>query len=316
MSLLQYYGNGKSLFKIYLVNMLLTIVTLGLYYPWAKAKLLTYHYAETELEGSRFAFLGTGKEMFKGFIKAILIFGIWYAVFFYLSLQMQLGENVVFFATMTAVWQLLIVLIFPLALVGSLKYRLSRTTWRGIHMKYHGNVKSMYAVFIKGIFLSAVTFGIYIPWFMVELRKEILKNVQLGNLKFSFEGKGSSLFGIGIVGYLLTFITLGIYFFQWTANLYNFNVDHTKLALGKEASSLKGSTTGLGIFKLQIGNLFLVVFTLGLGMPFAIIRTMKYYTNSINQSGAITFDHIKQEEVDDADATGDSILDAFEMDIV
>ena len=69
-----FYGEGAKLFGIYIVNILLTLVTLGLYYPWARAALLKYMYEESEFEGSRFTFHGTGKEMFIGFIKAIGIF--------------------------------------------------------------------------------------------------------------------------------------------------------------------------------------------------------------------------------------------------
>jgi len=97
MGLLTYHGDGKSLFKIYIVNVLLSVITLGVYYPWAKAKLLAYHYSETELENSRFAFLGTGKEIFKGFVKALLIFAVWYGGLFYFTLQLQTGEDVAFF---------------------------------------------------------------------------------------------------------------------------------------------------------------------------------------------------------------------------
>jgi len=316
MGLLTYHGDGKSLFKIYIVNVLLSVITLGVYYPWAKAKLLAYHYSETELENSRFAFLGTGKEIFKGFVKALLIFAVWYGGLFYFTLQLQTGEDVAFFTIMTLVWELLILLIFPLAIVGSLKYRLSRTTWRGIHMRYTGNVQSMYKVFLKGFLLTVITFGIYSPWFLINIRKEVMKNIKLGDLNFSFTGSGGTLFGIGFVGYLLTLITLGIYMFQWAANMHNFNIDSINLNKGNEQAKLKGMATGLGIFKLQIVNVFIVIFTLGLGAPYAIIRTIKYYMDTADLVGEITFDEITQAEIDDTNATGDSILDAFEFEII
>lgn len=316
MGLITYHGDGKSLFKIYIVNVLLTLVTLGIYYPWAKAKLLAYHYAETELENSRFAFLGTGEEIFKGFVKAILIFAVWYGVAFYLSLQLQTGQNIQLFAGMIFVWELVLLLIIPLAIVGSLKYRLSRTTWRGIHMRYTGNVKSMYKVFFKGILFSILTLGIYGPWFLVSIRKEIMRNVKLGNLNFSFEGRGSKYLGLSLGGYLLCIITLGIYAFQWAANLHNFNIDYSRLYTAEERAKLKGKATGLGIFKLQFINLLIVVFTLGLGVPFALVRSLKYYASTVELDGNITFDNIIQEEINDSDATGDSLLDAFELDIV
>ncbi len=65
-------GNGVDLFKIYIVNWLLTIITLGMYYPWAKATLLRYNYQHTFFEKTSFVFHGTGAEIFKGFIKVVL----------------------------------------------------------------------------------------------------------------------------------------------------------------------------------------------------------------------------------------------------
>src|SRR5262245_40586407 len=65
---ISFKGDGGTYFGILIVNMLLTILTFGLYYPWAKAKRLQYLYSSTEMEGSRFEWSGNGNEMFKGFI--------------------------------------------------------------------------------------------------------------------------------------------------------------------------------------------------------------------------------------------------------
>ncbi|HZG01773.1 MAG TPA: DUF898 family protein, partial [Chitinophagales bacterium] len=62
-----FHGRGGDLFGIYVVNWLFTVLTLGIYYPWAKAAVLRYLYQETEFDNSRFSFHGTGKEMFIGF---------------------------------------------------------------------------------------------------------------------------------------------------------------------------------------------------------------------------------------------------------
>jgi uncharacterized membrane protein YjgN (DUF898 family) len=50
-------------------------------------------------------------------------------------------------------------LIIPLAIHGSYRYRLSRTSWRGIHFGYRGNLKEFYKLYMKNIFLSVITFG-------------------------------------------------------------------------------------------------------------------------------------------------------------
>ena len=316
MNLLTYKGDGGSLFKLYIVNILLSVITLGIYYPWAKAKLLAYHYSETEMHGSRFAFLGTGKEMFIGFLKALLIFGVWYLLFIYFLFQVQLGNSIGFHTSMMFVMYIVLLLIIPLAIVGSLKYRFSRTTWRGIHMKYTGTVKSMYKVILLGFLYTVLTFGIYSIWLMIDIRKEITKNIKLGTLEFSFEGRGSKLFGISFFGYLLSIITLGIYSFQWMANLHNFYINGMRARIDFEKGSFKGTTTGLGFFKLLIGNFFIVLLTLGLGAPYALVRSLKYYTSSVELSGNINFDEIKQVEINESDATGEGFLDAIDLNIV
>ncbi len=76
----EFRGKGSAYFEIQLANWVLTFISLGFYYPWAKANSLRYLYGKTEFAGSRFTFHGTGKEMFLGFIKAIGIFILLYGV--------------------------------------------------------------------------------------------------------------------------------------------------------------------------------------------------------------------------------------------
>jgi len=71
---ISFFGKGATYFGIVAINLILTVVTVGLYYPWAKATYRKYIWNETEFKGSRFVFNGTGKEMFKGFLIAYLAF--------------------------------------------------------------------------------------------------------------------------------------------------------------------------------------------------------------------------------------------------
>ena len=71
-----FHGTGGTLFGIHLVNTLLTIVTLGFYYFWAKTRLRRYLFGQSEIEGDRYAYHGTGPELLLGTIKAVLVFGV------------------------------------------------------------------------------------------------------------------------------------------------------------------------------------------------------------------------------------------------
>ena len=87
---LAFYGRGEEYFKIRIVNTILNILTLSLYYPWAKERSLKYLYNKNTFEETPFVFSGTGKEMFKGYIKALAIFVLLYGAFFYFWLILLL----------------------------------------------------------------------------------------------------------------------------------------------------------------------------------------------------------------------------------
>src|SRR5579864_3315330 len=71
-----FHGNGGTLFGIHVVNVLLTLVTVGIYYFWAKTRIRAYLSGQTEIEGDRFAYHGTARELLLGTIKAVLVFGL------------------------------------------------------------------------------------------------------------------------------------------------------------------------------------------------------------------------------------------------
>ncbi|HFS85048.1 MAG TPA: DUF898 family protein, partial [Epsilonproteobacteria bacterium] len=71
MTAFTFHGNGREFFKIWIVNTVLIIVTLGIYYPWAKVRTRRYFYGNTALDGRRFEYHATGKQLFKGYLIAM-----------------------------------------------------------------------------------------------------------------------------------------------------------------------------------------------------------------------------------------------------
>ncbi len=306
-----YHGSGAELFKIFFVNALLTAITFGIYFPWAKAKVLAYHLSNLEFKGSRFAFHGTGKEMFKGFIKAYLIFIVLFGSFFVGQLMLQGGSAIGLILILIA--SIIQIIIIPLAIVGSARYRMSRTTWRGIHFKYTGTVKRMAWVLLKGFFFTMITFGIYGAWLMVDIVEEILSNSKIGDIQFKFTGKGGDLFWTRLAGGFLTAITFGIYIFKYQSNLRHFWLNNARMLQGEHKGTLQSETTGSGMFKMLFLNALTIVLTLGLGIPWALTRQLKYFTDTTLVKGKIDYDNIQQDEVDDADSTGEGIFDMFNI---
>src|SRR5687768_17188911 len=176
---LAFYGSGFDYFRIQVVNTILNVITLGLYYPWAKERQLKYLYSQNTFEQTPFVFSGTGREMFRGYIKAIGILILLYASAVYLMLNQY-----------TATGLLLLygglICIMPFAIHGSYRYRMAKTSWKGIRFGYVGQRSALVGIFIKGILLTILTLGIYAPWFTINLRRYILSNIKAGNVQFVY----------------------------------------------------------------------------------------------------------------------------------
>ena len=67
----QFHGDGTEYFRIWIVNLLLTIVTLGIYSAWAKVRSKRYFYGNTELAGDRFDYLASPIAILKGRLIAV-----------------------------------------------------------------------------------------------------------------------------------------------------------------------------------------------------------------------------------------------------
>lgn len=73
MKALKFGGSGSEYFKIWIVNIFLTLITLGLYYPWAKVRNNRYFYANTTLEQRKFEYHATGKQLFVGYLIGMVL---------------------------------------------------------------------------------------------------------------------------------------------------------------------------------------------------------------------------------------------------
>lgn len=302
-------GDGQTYFGIIIINWLLTAVTLGFYYPWAKEKNLKYLYSQTTLNGSPFEFHGTGKEMFKGFIKAFGVVILLYALLFALLLLGMGTLGILLF-------YIGFIALLPIAIHGSYKYRMSRTSWRGIRFGYRGDRNELLINFFKWFGLTIITLGIYGSWFSINLRKYIIGNIRFGDIEMEYDGNGAEYFMLNLKGYLLTLITFGIYGFWWQQEIIEYYINNLKMHKDNQSIDFQTTVTGGGIFKLTIVNIILMIFTLGLAYAWVQMRTFKYIASNIELEGTIDLDTIHQTEAVYKDATGEDIGDMLDMDFV
>ncbi len=308
-NLLSFKGTGSTLFGLTIVNTILTVITLGLYYPWAKVQYLKYYYQNLHFSGDHFTFHGTGKEIFKGFIKGFIFIIVVVAIYF---IFIKIGTPIVG----ALLYLIGLLLLLPIAMHGSYRYRLAKTSWRSIHFGYRGNLTELIKLCLKGFGLTIITLGIYAPWFEVKLKNYIYRHVRLGDLKFNFKGDGTKYFFLRLAGGAITYITLGIYFFWFAADLYRFHVENTTIEHNGQEYHLSSDVSGKKVFKLYFINALIIVFTLGLGFAWARVREMQFFADNTIIPEEIDTDNIVQTEEDYSDAAGDSALDFLDFNII
>jgi uncharacterized membrane protein YjgN (DUF898 family) len=130
---LRFTGDGGVYLGIWLVNLALMVVTLGLFTPFARRRTLKYFYGHTEIAGHPFEFTGRLRSMVVGFL---LFAGLYVAY----SVASNTGQ-----AIATAVLGLGFVAIGPWLWGSAQRFRMANTRWRGIRGRFHAGWGQVYA---------------------------------------------------------------------------------------------------------------------------------------------------------------------------
>jgi len=301
----RFHGNGGSLFWIYLRNVLLGIITCGIYAFWGKTRVRQFLYAQTSFDDDRFAYHGTGGELFRGWLKAVglLILLVIVSAAVARFLNPVVGGLLLYAAVFFG--------LFPIALLGARRYRLSRTSWRGIRFSFRGEVEDFLGVFVPGVLFTILTLGLYFPFFHANVRRFLVNESYFGTVPFRFDGEGRDLFGRHVLAMLLTPFTLGIYWFWYAAFRHRYYWSHTAIDEGRFTSDV----TGGGLFQLMLVNMLLLIVTAGIAYPWVHVRTVQYHCDHLALDGPADFAAIRQ-DAREADSTGEGLAGLFDLDLM
>src|ERR1700733_10021334 len=129
----RFSGTGGDYFGIWIVNLLLTIITLGIYSAWAKVRRLQYFYRHSELAGSSFDFHGSPIRILVGRVIALAMF-----IAYNFSVRLHSLSTIVTLVVLAAV--------MPWLLRNSFRFRLYNTSWRGARFYFRGGPAGAYRV--------------------------------------------------------------------------------------------------------------------------------------------------------------------------
>jgi uncharacterized membrane protein YjgN (DUF898 family) len=305
--MLTFHGAGGTLFGIYVVNVLLTIATLGWYRFWGKVKVRRFMLSQTGFEGDRFAYHGTGKELLLGFFKAAMFVGLPITL---LGIAAELSHDKMIHGVTRFFTSSLVFFFIPIAMVGARRYRLSRTSWRGIRFSFRGRASAFTKIFVRGSLLSMLTLSLYYPFFQARQQHFMVSHSHFGRRPFRFDGRGRDLFGAYVLTVLLFLPTLGLYTFWFQAKKTRYFWEHTYF----ETARFRCTVTGRQLMNLTIGNLVWLVVTLGLAWPWVLVRNARFAFAYLNIDGSLDLAGIVQEP-QLATATGDALSSLLGADV-
>ena len=303
---LRFHGNGSSLFGIFVINVLLTLLTLGVYYFWGKAKIRRYMHSQTELHNSRFSNHTTGGELCIGWIKAIILI---VTIVLISEIPSFFWEDMTHeWITLLAFYGLLLFVFLPLAIVGSLRFRLSRTSYQGIRLSFRGNSKTFFKIYYIGLLKTIFTLGLYYPYFETKIRLFLTRNVRFGTGRFKFFGTGRNLFWYFVLNLLLTPFTLGLCWYWYSALKTRYYWSCTTF----EGVSFHSTVVGSRLLFLKVENFILLAISLGLAWPWVAVRNNRFSCDYLVLSDQPNFSSIAQ-DFSDAGATGEGLSDYLDF---
>ncbi len=336
----EFTGQGGEYFRIWIVNLALTIVTLGIYSAWAKVRRMQYFYRNTSLMGNSFDYHGDPVTILKGRIIGVGLLAIYHVT---ISLNVFIGLGVF----------VLIIAALPWLLQRSICFKLTNSSYRGLRFRFNGRVGTAYQVFLAWPIAGYFSLGMLFPFAHQRIKAYQHNNSAYGTASFSFsadEGKfyivylkllGLTLlpvflFGVlaGLSGvfsgtsgahkdpmqlmikiftgvmvfYLVLFLVIGPWF---AARIQNLVWNHTALGPHQFASNVRARDL-LGIY---VTNFFAVILTLGLYKPFADIRLAKYRLTHMALQTQGSLDEFFAQEQQAVNALGQETANVFDVDI-
>lgn len=348
---IQFTGKAGEYFGIWIVNLLLTIITFGIYSAWAKVRRIKYFYNNTLIDGVGFDYHAKPLAILKGRIIAFLIF-VAYTVLSKFSPAIGLLLLGVLF------------LLTPWLIIRSMIFNARNTSHRGLRFDFSSSVGKAAVVFIVYPLLVLVTLGLAMPFVAQRSNKFLFENHQFGLSQFQSKALVKDFYMIYLK--LLGVILCSMVFFAVVGSMFsNFSAVSALTSLtpasGKDllqsmpkfvfvliasavlfylamlislSAYIKSRTVNLiwnhtsiehigfrstqrmrDLIFLNLTNMFAIIFTLGLAAPWVHVRMARYKAEHLALTGESDWDKFVGERKESVRALGGEMVDMFDMDI-
>ena len=279
---LEFTGRGGEYFGIWIVNILLTIVTLGIYSAWATVRNNQYFYGNTRLEGSSFQYLASPITILKGRLIALAVLVAYVALSqLYMEAAVLFGVAFIFAA--------------PWIMIRSLRFTAVNSAFRNIRFDFQGKYGEAFMVAFIWPILNLLCLTLLTPLVLKKTHAFIANGSRYGTTPFELTaatGVYYVLFGkallmvAGFAAAALLVVQAGIpelavviagvgyltLFGFFMAGITNLFLNSVQLGEHSFDSQLKPAQ----MVWIYLSNSLLVVLTLGLFTPWAKVRMARY----------------------------------------
>lgn len=328
-----FHGEEREYFRIWIVNTLLTLLTVGIFAAWAKVRKRRYFRGNTRLLGHGFDYRADPLRLLAGNLVVVTLFTA-YGLFGQVYPMVQLAAIAVG------------VVVFPWIVVRSLAFNAHNTAYRGLRFHFHQTYGMALLTYLGQAVVVGVTLGFYYPAWIRNQREFVIGSHRLGDAFFRFSSPsgpfysaylraGALLFGAAFVGSFVNagilalnrgkvlsltqlipfFLIYGVAFFVAKhllyARLFNHVWNHTRLDDHRFVATLQ---TGPWI-GLQLSNLAAVVGSAGLLYPWTQIRSARHALAHLHFQPAGPIERIGHLGTDAGSAFGETAGEFLGLDI-
>ncbi|HEY2817746.1 MAG TPA: YjgN family protein [Casimicrobiaceae bacterium] len=330
-------GRAGEYFRIWIISLCLSLVTLGVYSAWGKVRKRRYLYAHTKLDGSGFDYRASPLAILRGRVLALLLFGG-----FALSGHFVPAIQWVFIA--------LLLVLSPWIVIAAARFNARNSTYRNIAFAFDGGVREAAWVFVGGAVLSIATFGLAYPWYRMRRARFIIAQHRYGATHFATDLQAGGfvltyLFaGLILLGAFAVLIGAGIAL-SAGANASTPPAEETSIAglaliaviyvvyvavyayIRSRTLNLMANATIIGPMRLRgtlrarrlawlyVSNIAVVLATLGIATAWATIRVAAYRADNLYARANAPLETYSSGVSSRATATGSEVSDLFDVDV-
>lgn len=336
----QFTGDGREYFRIWIVNLALTIVTLGIYSAWAKVRRKRYFTQHSFLAEHNFDYVADPIAILKGRLLAGAL----------LLIYVLTGEAM---PLVSAGMGLLLFLATPWIVTRSLQFNAYYTRHRGIAFHFRGKVGEAAKIYILWGLAVVFTLGLAMPYLIYRQTGFYANNHAYGSSRTKFAGRPGPFFKVGFMALAILAIPIGLMVvgLAGVATMARTEADPSMvrdmliltgvggvlmylslpLVIGYTRARFAGlmfSNTRLGplefisrhdaraLIWIYFSNLLLIVVTLGVYTPWAQVRLARYWLENLDVVGpADGLDGFSAASGAVVAAAGTEMADVFDMDV-